>query len=126
MSSEVTFGGWLKQRRKERGVGPDALAEQIGCSTIALRKMEAGERRPSRQMALLLAQFLGIPNDEHEAFVTFARSGQPVGTDHQTSQPPAISPESLQGAPWRAAHLHKTNLAHALTPLIGRDKESEK
>ena len=40
-SHQATFGGWLKQRRKEQGIGPDQLAELIGCSAITLLKIEA-------------------------------------------------------------------------------------
>ena len=47
----TTFGAWLKQRRKDQGIGPDDFAERIGCSTITLLKVEAGERRPSRQQS---------------------------------------------------------------------------
>src|SRR5436309_1746344 len=119
MSSGVTFGGWLKQRRKEQGIGPDELAERIGCSSITLLKIEASERRPSRQMALLLAEHLRIPTDETEQFITFARLG------HIGPADPASESEVKERAPWRAAHLHRTNLPSSLTALIGRDEEVE-
>ena len=69
----ITFGRWLKQTRQQRGIGPTQFAELIGCSTITLLKIEAGERRPSRQIAELMAEQLNIPADEMEAFVAFAR-----------------------------------------------------
>ena len=65
----ITFGRWLKQTRQQRGIGPRQFAELIGCSTITLLKIEAGERRPSRQIAELMAEQLNIPADEMEAFV---------------------------------------------------------
>ena len=82
--------------------------------------MESGERRPSRQMALLLAQYFQIPADEHEAFVTFARAGH-------ASSPTGEAPtsEAATSAPWRAIHLHKTNMPYLLTTLIGRERDEE-
>lgn len=118
MHDAITFGGWLKERRKSLGISHDELAELIGCSRIALLKMESGERRPSRQMALILAQQMKLPEDEHEAFVLFARSGGSVA--------PAGGEKVREGAapaPWRATHQHKTNLPYSLTPLIGRNRE---
>ena len=88
MGDEVTFGSWLKQRRKELGVAQEELAEQIGCSEVMLRKLEAGERHPSGQVAQLLADYLRISDDEREAFVTAASQivlpvvaidGRPIG-----------------------------------------------
>src|SRR5690349_9173140 len=100
MNRETAFGGWLKQRRKEQGIGSEDLAERIGCSNIALLKIEAGERRPSRQVALLLADFLGVAEDERDAFVLFARSGQPELSPGDTI---TASDETGSAAPWRAA-----------------------
>ncbi len=115
-----TFGGWLKQRRKDQGIGPDDFAELIGCSTITLLKVEAGERRPSRQVALLVAQLLHVPADEQEAFITFARTGQPATVSStETTTQGKIEARS----PWRATHLRKSNLPHLLTPLIGREHD---
>ena len=44
---EITFGVWLQRERKALQLTQAQLAEQIGCSAIALRKIEAEERRPS-------------------------------------------------------------------------------
>ncbi len=136
MSGEVLFGSWLKKWRKEKGIASDLLAERMGCSLVALYKIEAGERRPSRQVALLLAQYLGLPDDEHESFVTFARTGQLNGsappavasvglTLLAASTVPAVLAGSSASTPWRTARKYKTNLPHRLTDLIGRGKEVE-
>ena len=74
MNENITFGSWLKQRRREAGVTQEELAERIGCSGTAIRKIELGERRPSGQIAQLLAEYLKIDADEREAFIDFARS----------------------------------------------------
>src|SRR4051795_12897138 len=76
MSEEVSFGNWLRQRRKELSITQEELAERLGISWITLRKLEAGERHPSGQIALLLADYLRVPLDECQAFVAFARTGR--------------------------------------------------
>lgn len=117
-SYSASFGAWLKQRRKEQGIGPDQFADLIGCSTITLLKIEAGERKPSRQLAELLADHLNVPPDEREAFIRFARLGQAISTE------PAS--EIAARAPWRAAHSRLTNLPSALTSFVGREVDLQK
>lgn len=70
---EVSFGEWLKRRRKALGLTQEQFAQQLNCSTITLRKIEAEERRPSSQMVDLLAQVLNVHPDERAAFLKFAR-----------------------------------------------------
>jgi predicted ATPase/transcriptional regulator with XRE-family HTH domain len=122
MSEGITFGRWVKERRKERGVTQEELAGRIDCSLFTLQKIESGERRPSGQIANLLADYFRIPEDEREAFVVFARTGRaksvPAAVADATEQD-----EAALRAPWRAIYVHKTNLPIALTPLIGRDED---
>src|SRR6476660_9893904 len=118
MSEDITFGGWLKQRRRESGVTQEDLAERIGCSGTAIRKIELGERRPSGQIAQLLAEYLKIAADEREAFITFARSGnahvsalsEPGDGREFAAQRAPRSSEMDTRAPWRNVYLHQTNL----------------
>jgi transcriptional regulator with XRE-family HTH domain len=58
------FGEWLKQRRKTLDLTREELAARAGCSIFALRKIESGERRPSKQLAGLLASALEIATEE--------------------------------------------------------------
>ena len=118
MSDSRTFGGWLHQQRHARGVTQDELAEHLGFSAALLRKLEAGERRPSGQIAELLADYFCVPADERAAFVAFARTGPATGADVGT-----ISGAGSPRAPWRSAYLHQTNLPALLAPLIGRERE---
>src|SRR4051812_43729143 len=104
-----SFGQWLKQRRHETGISQDDLATALACSESTLQKIESGERRPSRQIALLLAALLQIPADEHEAFVAFARAGsgpapaqRPATGAHGAAPraaPPARAPALAVNAP---------------------------
>jgi predicted ATPase/transcriptional regulator with XRE-family HTH domain/Tfp pilus assembly protein PilF len=111
MAGGTTFGGWLKQRRKDEGIAQEELAEEVGCSLAMLRKIESGERRPSGQIAQLLAEHFHIPAGEREAFVVFARTA-PAGD--------AVPSRS----PWRTnlAPASRTNLPSVLTPLVGRGR----
>ncbi|MDQ6695436.1 MAG: tetratricopeptide repeat protein [Chloroflexota bacterium] len=112
------FGVWLKQRRKEQGIGPDQFAELVGCSSITLLKIEAGERRPSRQLAELLAAQLHIATDEIEPFIAFARIGHAAMLD--------TTSEAAARAPWRSAHSRLTNLPSVLTSFVGREEDVDK
>src|SRR5436305_15173562 len=76
MEDQLSFGQVLKQRRKALDLTQRALAARVGCTAIAIRKFEAGERRPSRQVAELLATTLQLEADAHAAFVRAAREGQ--------------------------------------------------
>jgi transcriptional regulator with XRE-family HTH domain len=62
--AEVSFGDWLKRQRKAVGWTQDQLALQISCSTSALKKLEAEERRPSTQIVERLAEIFDIPLNE--------------------------------------------------------------
>ena len=72
MNEIYSFGYWVKRRRKALDLTQAALARDVGCAAITIRKIESDERRPSRVMAERLAECLGIPEDEQESFV---RSG---------------------------------------------------
>jgi predicted ATPase/tetratricopeptide (TPR) repeat protein/DNA-binding XRE family transcriptional regulator len=72
----TSFSDWLKQRRKALDLTQEELAWQVSCSAILLRKLEAGERRPSKQMAERLAEVLKISADERTAFIELARQRQ--------------------------------------------------
>ena len=107
MIARVSFGQWLKQRRKMLDLTREDLAQQVGCAAVTLNKIEADERRPSKQIAALLAQYLNIPADEYPTFIRFARS------------------EALDDtAPWGTPFHPQTNLPTQPTLLIGRDEEA--
>lgn len=74
MENSASFGDWLRRRRKALDLTQDALAEQVGCSVGLIRKIEGDERRPSRQIAELLAAVLQIPTGERDKFLKVARA----------------------------------------------------
>jgi transcriptional regulator with XRE-family HTH domain len=53
-----SFGEWFKGRRKALDLTQDERTRRAGCSVHAVRKIENGERRPSKQLAGLLADAL--------------------------------------------------------------------
>ena len=63
-----TFGVWIKQRRKRLDLTQEMLAQRVGCSLSSIRKIERDERRPSRQIAELLALHLEVPTEERTFF----------------------------------------------------------
>src|SRR6476646_755837 len=96
MRDHPSFGAWLKRRRKALDLTQEALARLVGCAVVSIRKIEADEQRPSRQIALRLAQHLQIAPDEQATFVQFARLGLddippalPIPAAAQLLPPPA-------------------------------------
>src|SRR5690349_25140004 len=73
MEAPSTFGEWLRQSRTDLRLTREQFASRVGCSVSALRKIEDGERRPSGQIAELLANCLNIPPTERSTFVNVAR-----------------------------------------------------
>lgn len=63
-ASDVVFGAWLQQRRKALDLTQDDLARRGGRSLSAIRQIENGKRRPSRQVAELLADHLRVARAE--------------------------------------------------------------
>ncbi len=74
MQATSSFGRWVKQSRADLGLTQEALAERVSCAVQTIRKIEAGERRPSRVMAERLARALELPADERPAFFQEART----------------------------------------------------
>lgn len=96
--SKTAFANWLHQRRRSLDLTQSELSARVGCSVASIRKFEAGDRRPSREISKLLAVHLGIAPDEQDAFLLFARtdSGEPRFRHPLLSpQPAAIQPETL-------------------------------
>jgi len=110
---EVSFGEWLRRRRKAAGLTQKQLALQINCSTSELKKLEAEVRRPSAQIVERLAEIFHIAHDERITFLRFARGdwdAAPVGV--------------IENLSWRTSiESPRSNLPSSLTSLIGREQE---
>jgi predicted ATPase/transcriptional regulator with XRE-family HTH domain len=112
MNQEATFGIWMRQRRRMLDLTQSDLAQKVGCSEITIRKVESGERSPSRQISELIATALDVPEHEREAFIACARG---IARPAQTATP--IAPVSATPL--------TTHLPVPLTRLLGRDRELE-
>src|SRR5215217_3199476 len=79
MPKEISFGMWLRQRRRMLDLTQKALADQVGCAEITVRQMEADALKPSKGLSLILLEKLNVPSEQHEAWLRFARglSGVP-------------------------------------------------
>ncbi|MCW5881565.1 MAG: tetratricopeptide repeat protein, partial [Anaerolineae bacterium] len=71
--TELSFGQWLKRRRQALGMTQEELARRVNYSLATIRKVEADERVPSRQLAEALADGLQVASDERAVFLRFAR-----------------------------------------------------
>ena len=80
MTAEYSPGHWLQQRRRALGLTQKELGQRVGCAAETVRKIEADARRPSYQVATLLADALELPLSEHAAFIRAARGVQLVDT----------------------------------------------
>jgi len=127
-----SFGEWLKQCRKSLDLTQDELAERAGCSIFALRKIESGERRPSKQLAALLAAALEISEEEQPTFIRVARGDlnlERLRTPETDSLHPSISDflnhnrDSKTTSPQTDLEAASHHLPLPPTPLLGRDSE---
>lgn len=136
------FGQWLKKRRQALDLTQHELAEAVGYSVASIRKMEAGQRRPSKQVAEKMAACLELSPDEYTAFMRFARTDKdvheagplvplpplprPAGHDSATSggalvltgeAPTGAVSSGVDTAAWQQP---PTNLPAPLTSFVGR------
>jgi len=103
--AEVSFGEWLKRRRKAQGLTQEELALQINCSASALRKIEAEQRRPSEQIVGQLAEVFNIASNERKLFLKFARG-------NLDAAPTGI----IESAPWRVSSASEAELEALSNP----------
>lgn len=130
----VFFGEWVKRRRKALDLTQEELAQRTGCSVFALRKIEAGVRKPSKQLAELLATALEIPLDEKDSFIKVARGERNLERLHapsvdsslasllNTSSFATSNPLQQLNADRPAAPIFN-RIPLPPTPLLGRDSE---
>ena len=109
----LSFGQWLQWRRQALRLTQQQLGNVAGCSAAMIRKIEADERRPSTDIARLLAIALHLPTHTHEAFVRYARG--------ERREAPALPAEVA--APRVRPMQPRTNLPASTTALIGREQE---
>ena len=108
-----SFGTWVKRRRKAVDLTQQQLAQKVGCSLATIVKIESDERRPSRQIAALLAQVLDVAPEQRELFLKVARQQKGAQQLDAISAPP----------PDPYAPASQTYLPVPVTSLVGREHE---
>lgn len=116
MNDIESFGQWFKQCRRALDLTQTALAQQVGCAPVTIRKIEGDELHPSKQLAELLAEQLHIPEQDRAGFLLFARGGR---RPEQLADPF----ENHARAPWLGSSPRRTNLPNPLTSFVGRAAE---
>jgi len=102
IAGSSTFGPLLRRYRLAAGLSQEALAERARVSTNGIGALERGDRRtPQRETLTLLAQALALNAEQRRGFEAAARSGFPSA---------------------RVA-ARASNLPHALTSFVGRERE---
>src|SRR5919108_1893349 len=103
MQDEISFGAWLRRQRRALDLSRQAFANQVGCAEVTLRRIEAGTLKPSKDLAQMILEKLGVPETEQSQWISFARglSGSPV----------ASKPASVK---------FTSNLPAPITTFIGR------
>ncbi|HSL28265.1 MAG TPA: tetratricopeptide repeat protein, partial [Anaerolineales bacterium] len=109
-----SFGYWVRRRRKSLDLTQETLAQRVGCSTSLILKIEADERRPSRQIAELLVEHLEISLNERGLFLKAARQEAIIDS---------LAPLSLTSSAPISQPLQQPNLPLPLTSFIGREHE---
>jgi predicted ATPase len=90
MDDHTSFGAWLKRRRYVLGLTQDELARRVGYSASLIQKVEASERRPSRQMVERLTNQLTVDDDQPTALLEIA-AGAPVRRTYHNLPVPLTS-----------------------------------
>ena len=126
METPQTFGRWLHDARRARGLSREALATHVGCAAITIRKIEGDERRPSQPFAERLFAVLEIPAAEWPPLLRLARVTSAVS-------PPLVPAASLDLAGLPGTTIHGYTLREQIgsggfgavfraeQPMIGRD-----
>jgi transcriptional regulator with XRE-family HTH domain len=129
MESIISFGAWLKQRRRALDLTQQELARRAGCALVTLKKIERDERRPSKEVARRLADGLELPVEERALFLRVARAELAAGRLPDPGAPAEHVFQLVAGdfssgfAPVRPRGAGRGNLPVPSAPLIGRERE---
>jgi len=111
-----SFGDWIKKRRKTLDLTQKDLARLVGCSASLIYKIESDQRRPSRQIAELIAERLEVPDDQRELFLNIARQKKNITNLKNLTPLTPLESVAESDPAYR-------KLPSSPTPFIGRETE---
>lgn len=127
MENTASFGYWVRRQRKALDLTQAALAYQVGCAPVTIKKIEQDERRPSRQMAERLADSLAIPADDREKFIQCGLGQQSVDTLPLPEQPLAhLEPAVPAPLPAFLEAIAPERMGGEWGHFVGRERELER
>lgn len=112
----ISFGSWLRRRRKALDLTQAQLAERIGCALTTIKKLETGARQPSRRMVERIAGALELSAEE------CAQVRRAIGDESGAALPLRSMPSPLAIKPDESA-LRTATLPVPPAPLIGRSRD---
>lgn len=112
----LSFGYWLRRRRKALDLTQAELAARAGCVPTTIKKLDAGARQPSCQLADRLADALALAGEERAMLL------EAVGSSSPTQLPPFTAQPSADAAPSPAAE-PLSSLPASPGALIGRSRD---
>ncbi len=120
--STASFGYWIRRQRQALDLTQAELARRVGCATVTISKLERDERRPSRQIAELLAEKLAVADDQRTRFLAAAlgeRSVDGLPLASQPVGPPSDDPSAASHLPSTSAPaIQRTNDENTLLTLL--------
>ncbi len=117
MEDVYSFGYWVMRRRKALDLTRAGLAHRVSCSPETIKKIERDERRPSHQVAELLAAALAVPIEARALFLRAARGEGPV--DRLSIDGTPLPTPVQKHRPGKPGH----NLPLHLSSFVGREDE---
>lgn len=125
IESDLPFEDWLHDRRLQMGLTQAELAQCVGCALPTIKKIEHGERRPSREIAGLIAGCLGVPPEQWDSFIAAARRGSFIQSSQSDldSQIRVRQPRPGLIAPTARQAVVRNNLPVSPTPFVDRPRE---
>ena len=124
MDNPKPFGRWLRHRRKELDITQEQLSGCVGCASATIRMIENGQRRPSRQVAELLANCLRVPEPDRAGFLAHARATLATTTPEGNPDEALATLGRHTSVPHSEAQTAiANNLPTQPTSLFGRDAD---
>ena len=123
----TSFGQWLKRHRSSRDLTQAELANRLGVALVTLRKIESGERRPSKKSRSASLRFWTYPQPTGRRLSTSPRAivGGDVPLAATAMAPPPTSTDinPRTGGAGPTGRRRRSNLPLRLSSFVGREAQ---